>query len=205
MPKSYTYTLNEKTLEKLCDIGTQGTKTITENGTNIDVKKYAAVDVNVPSGPSLDTYKVYATDDEGTATEIYDGMLQPTVYKYENGSLSNASDLLPSTGGYWWYETVHECEPGDCYQVSGLDSREYNVFIKNSDTDFSGYTLTEGRIYSFSSGFNDLGIGIYDETLCIVSGCSGGRFDPVTLPVSVGDSVELNIQGAIYKLTKMEN
>lgn len=52
MPKEYTYTLNDNVLTKLCDIATDGTKTITENGIGIDVKKYAAVDVNVPQGPT---------------------------------------------------------------------------------------------------------------------------------------------------------
>ena len=43
--------LSDKTLETLADISTDGTKEIDENGYNIDVKTYKAVDVN--SSPNL--------------------------------------------------------------------------------------------------------------------------------------------------------
>jgi hypothetical protein len=60
-----------------------GTKSISTNGTGIDVAEYASVDVNVPSGqPNLQT-KTYTVNSAGTATVTadngYDGLSSVAV------------------------------------------------------------------------------------------------------------------------------
>ena len=88
----------------------QGTKSISANGTGINVAEYASVNVSVPSGqPNLQS-KNYTVNSAGTATVTadsgYDGLSSVAV------SVPSAQLLVDSTGGFetvsgarkWFYE-----------------------------------------------------------------------------------------------------
>ena len=79
MPLKIRTVLSDKTLEKLADVSTDGTKEIDENGYNIDVKTYKAVDVNI--SPNLQDKTVIPSANEQiiSADSDYDGLNEVTV------------------------------------------------------------------------------------------------------------------------------
>lgn len=100
----------------------QGTKSISANGTGIDVTEYASVDVSVPSGqPNLQS-KTYNVSSAGTATVTadsgYDGLSSVSVSVPSASFWTNIADLGFSTvdGIREWHviaQTVVDPDEGD--------------------------------------------------------------------------------------------
>lgn len=100
----------------------QGTKSISANGTGIDVTSYASVDVSVPSGqPNLQS-KTYNVSSAGTATVTadsgYDGLSSVSVSVPSASFWTNIADMGFSTvdGIREWHviaQTVVDPDEGD--------------------------------------------------------------------------------------------
>ena len=203
MSKQYTYTLNDKTLEKLCDIGAQGNKEITENGTNIDVKKYATVSVAVSGGASLDEYSYYYQGDSGEEPEKLididgDGLYNITddttiekveleygnYYMWTGQALDDITDKMPESAGIYSY-TYDGCGPK----------------FESQSVDY--YTA----VYWDGDQFNDLFVP-YNSLIFVTSSQASGCeawYNEVELPSNVGDEVEVTLNYKNYKIVRLED
>lgn len=126
----------------------QGTKSISANGTGIDVTEYASVDVSVPSGqPTLQTKSVSYTPSETaqsgtvTADSGYDGLsaVNVTVNAIQTETKSatpseSAQTITPSSGKY--LSSVSVGAISSTYVGTGITRRS------SSDLTASGATVT---------------------------------------------------------------
>lgn len=97
----------------------QGTKSISANGTGIDVAAYASVDVAVPSGQSTLQAKTYTVDSAGTETVTadsgYDGLSSVAVSVPSSDVISWFDCGFTTVGGSrkWLVETGYVRNDGD--------------------------------------------------------------------------------------------
>lgn len=227
MSKSYTYTLNEKTLEKLCDIGTQGTKTIIENGTGIDVKKYATVDVAVPSPESYTgSYNItengtiyidgkVATDDIVVNVSSGPSLDVDSVYYVDHDSeISKLSNV--SNSGIYYYDgsgtfTEKDLQSGLYYYdgdgyFTEKDVTSGSLYYYSSD-DFELVDIDSGQgafyIYNGNGEFSKLKIPEVGQLVVWTSNTCGTEYDVIDLPQS-GQTETFEIEGVTYSLKVVE-
>jgi len=212
MPKDYTYTLNNDVLEALCEIGTQGTKNITENGQNIDVKKFAAVNVAVPSPESYTgSYNItengtiyidgkVATDDIVVNVSGSSPVLDnESLYYYDTEEDPNFTKINIKSGS----NAVYYCSWDGVPQftdvsVSSDTLYRYGGYGEFADP-FSGYSST--NCYYCNAGWLDP-IEMPDSNSLVVwkgNEC-GVQWEYVTLPES-GQSTTIEISGVTYTIT----
>lgn len=138
-----------------------GTKTITENGTGIDVTNYANVDVNVDG---IDVPVFSGTDPTTiTCNKTFEQCLELA----NANSLSAIADMNGNTFGL----TLQESSPSELvYTYIGLAGESFD-FIYDGNIEFQSpskyvneITITENGTYSDSSG------GVYDLVKVNVSG-----------------------------------
>lgn len=98
------------TVRTITAVEISGTKTITQNGTGIDVTEYAAVDVNVSGGgsPSATQHEIHLEFSDGTDTDIdvyYDDALLGTmITAYTPTTYGGKTVTLAQLDGVTWYE-----------------------------------------------------------------------------------------------------
>lgn len=107
----------------------EGTITITENGTGIDVAQYAAADVSVSGGGSTVELTIY---------EVYNDQPLSTAYFTAEDSSGNQLTVTPHTNedGSWF--TV-EAVAGNIVVLNNIENSGYNF-----DYQSSGYMLDDG-------------------------------------------------------------
>ena len=158
-----------------------GTKSITENGTGIDVTNYASVDVAVPTGP-----KHTATITQGTTRRTnvrYNGVTYratDATFEFSAGDTCSLEAYGEMAGG-----TIYE----DGVQIGTSDSGSpYTYTLPDCDVEFELQTNVGGRIditkVSSSITVNPLSVtqnGTYTAP-------TGTAYSPVTVNVSGGDT-----------------
>lgn len=150
-----------------------GTKTITENGTGIDVKDYASADVNVPNS--------YSASDEGKVVDEGELVAQGSQTITENGTYDTTliSELIAniSGGGGGGAKNIL----GGTTEPTSAEGSDGDIYIQYTDLSSipSGYTLLE---YIQSNGTQSIDTGVLASTSNLkleakmaMTGTSGGN------------------------------
>lgn len=130
-----------------------GTKSITANGTGIDVTDYAAVDVAVPSGGGASnlitgTFTAPAAGTEAKVSLAYTGSGYPVacLIAVEGGSYASGTDFYNALHRYATAQyalTKSNATTTPTYETSGAANQGVvSVIYKNSTTSATSYTRT---------------------------------------------------------------
>ena len=178
----------------------QGTKSITQNGTGIDVAEYASVDVSVSGGGSVTWETIY----DGTATIVSDS---PNYIVINNWAPTNPIFADGQTWRVTWNGTEYVC-PAKTVTYQGspmvyIGNSQVSGVPDTSNEPFLGYMTTSTQlafVTTDSAGSITLKMELQHDTsatLITKSITANGTYDAEDDDADGYSSVTVNVSGGI--------
>lgn len=194
-----------------------GTKSITENGTGIDVSTFALVNVNVPSSGSADLIVALSKDNQGNWTTDHTFSEIQTAYNsgktiavvgdiegsdtiadgyfYDNGG--GSAGFATAIAEYNYDSSAHESTIGYTqYEMysDGTDYQYERTFYRTFDGNASASDVLAGKIFYNASG-RQVGTGAGSATLVNKTITANGTYNASSDNADGYSSVTVNVAG----------